>query len=164
MTLQLEHGGDVPLSIMCRNLEEAEVAIAAILSHRVGAGAVANTAGIGADATAGLVDRLVLALDGAPLNPPKEIVLDMLLAAPSNTWVPYPEMVATFVAAGMEGERAAAALRDLSWQMGHILPATDLVGFAKKIEVLAERSRAGGVYRYRLTAPGRAAVKRFRST
>ncbi len=153
----------MPLSILCRNLEEAEIAIVAILAHRVGASAGANGASIGPDAQAGLVDRLVQALDGAPLNQPKEIVLDMLLAAPSNAWVPYPEMVAAFVAAGMEGERAAAALRDLSWQMGHVLPATDLVGFAKKIEVLAERSRAGGVYRYRLTAAGRTAVERFRS-
>jgi hypothetical protein len=45
--------------------------------------------------------------------------------------------------------------------MGEFLPPQDTVGFARKIEVMAERACSGGVYRYRLTKVGRIAVTNF---
>lgn len=138
------------LLIPCQTLEEAKAAWNAIQVVRAG-GSSPPASGGEADPEAALAERIAAALHKAPMNRPKEIVLRQLLAAAPQAWVAYPDMQAALSAEGLEPERAAAALRDLSGQMGEHLPPQDTAGFGRKIEVLAERTRAGGVYRYRLT-------------
>ena len=86
-------------------------------------------------------------------------ILRALVGAPPNQWVSFnPTLVAAVE--GVTGKadarsRSAAALRHLSALMKEQLPASDLVGLQKSIEVLAARSRTGGDTMYRLTADGR---------
>jgi hypothetical protein len=51
-------------------------------------------------------------------------------------------MQAAFTAEGLGRDRAAAALRDLSWQLGEYLPPEDTAGFARKIEIMSARALA----------------------
>jgi hypothetical protein len=150
----------ISLLVCCNNLEEAGVATRAIEAYRAGHGGLALTAGA-PDPTAALAERLIVALGKAPPSKPKEIILRMLSDAEPDTWVTYPDMQNSFEKQGLDKERAAAALRDLSWQMREFLPPGDVAHFSRKIEVLAERSRAGGTYQYRLTKAGRAALDRL---
>lgn len=152
------------LLVGCDSLEEASVAIAAIKAFREGGAAAGSGAGslpAPPNADAALATHIEAALNKAPMNQPKTIVMRMLRDGSPEAWVSYPDMCKAFQAEGLDPGRAAAALRDLSWQMGQYLPPQDTAGLARKIEVMAERSRAGGVYRYRLTKAGRAAVERF---
>lgn len=60
-----------------------------------------------------------------------------------------------------KGTQAAAALRDLSWQMREYLPPEDIEGLDAYICVFAERTRSAGSFNYRLTKAGRMAVGRY---
>ena len=151
----------IALLVQCSSLEEAGVAWNAIQAFRTGAEAPADGGDLPADPTLGLAARIEKALHGAPLNQPKQIVLTMLRDGVPDAWVAYPDMQAALTAEGLTPERAAAALRDLSWQMKEFLLPDDTASFPRKIEVMAERTRAGGVYRYRLTPAGRIAVTNF---
>lgn len=150
----------IALMVQCASLEEAEVAIHAIQAFRTGHQAT-PVEGDQADPDLALSAQIEKALHGAPMNRPKEIVLTLLRDGAPDTWVAYPDMQAAFTAEGLDPERAAAALRDLSWQMGEFLLPQDVAGFSRKIEVMASRTRSGGVYRYRLTKAGRIAVTNF---
>jgi hypothetical protein len=154
----------LPISLLvpCASIEEAQIALRALEAFRTGGGVAGPP-----DASspiAGLAVRIEKALRGGPLSDTREIVLRMLLESAPGTWVEYPAIQAEFEKRGLAKERAAAALRDLSWAMKEYLPPQDVAAFPRKIEVLADRSRAGGVYRYRLTDAGRAAVRRFLET
>ena len=155
------HLPPVTLLVQCASPEEAAVAWEAIHSLRVGHQAAPTGNGSPIDPVLAHAARLEKALRGAPMNRTKEIVLTMLQAGAHDAWVAYPDMQAAFVSEGLKPERAAAAIRDLSWAMSEFLPPHDTAGFARKIEVLAERSRSGGVFRYRLTKAGRIAVTNF---
>lgn len=129
-----------------------------------GKGAIAAAA----DDSDALVERLEKALAVSPLNPQKATVLKTWLAAPKGEWVPHATVVQAFIDAAVStpdkaGGQAAAALRDLSWQVSQILPRSALTGFEKPIEALASRSRAGGSFSYRLMPEGRIAIERFLS-
>jgi hypothetical protein len=109
-------------------------------------------------------DRLIHALEKVPPNDTRTIVLRLLAATKEGEWVSFQTMVATFeaenVAHGKDAvERGAAALRDLSWQVKHYMPETDLVGTNVAIDVLATRRRFGKETRYQLTKLGRAALE-----
>lgn len=150
----------VALLIQCASLEEAEVAWHAVQAFR--AGQVETTkSDLRVDPDLALAHRIEKALHGAPMNRPKMIVLTMLRNSAPDAWVAYPEVQTAFAAVELDQERAAAALRDLSWQMREFLPPQDTAIFARKIEVMAARTRSGGVYRYRLTKVGRIAVTNF---
>lgn len=151
----------VAFLLQCASFEEAEVAWSAIRAFRAGHQVAPTSTDPQADPDLALADRIEKALHGAPMNRPKEIVLTMLRDGASDAWVAYPEIQAAFGAEGLDPERAAAALRDLSSQMGEFLPPQDTAGFVRKIEVMAARTRSGGVYRYRLTKAGRIAVTNF---
>jgi hypothetical protein len=142
-------------------LDEAKAGLAAIEAVRQKSSPALLATPKPPNADAALAQRVAAALGGSPMNRPKAMVLSMLAAAAPGEWVLYPEMKAAFLADGMEPERAAAALRDISWQLGAYLPASDTAAFARKIEVMTERSRAGGVYRYRLRPAFREAVAGF---
>lgn len=120
-------------------------------------------------AEAGLADKLEAALASSPLNPQKATVLKTWLAAPPERWVPYAEVVDAFLKAKIGASaqdatnRAAAAIRDLSYQVSQTLPRADLANYDKAIEALASRNRAVGFYFYRLTPEGRAATENFLS-
>lgn len=133
--------------------------MAALRSYRAGGGVPPANAGSASDPEAARADRLEAALRSAPLTKMKTIVLKKLLEASPRSWVPFNEVQAEFSKESIQPERASAAIRDLSTQMGN-LPPEDISGLARKIEVLAERSRVGGEYRYRLTRAGRLAVAR----
>lgn len=118
------------------------------------------------DGQAALADKLEAALARSPLNRQKATVLATWLSAPTIDWVPFPALAKAFIEGDVAPEasasaRAAAAIRDLSWQVAHTLSQHDLAGFDKAIEALASRSRAAGVYSYRLTPAGRIATERF---
>jgi hypothetical protein len=152
----------IALSVHCQSLEEAEVAIMAIKAYRKGENVLSNApTAPGPDPDKIRAERIEEALGKAPMNRPKEIVLQNLLATPPGDWLAFPDMQKAFVEEGLAQERAAAALRDISWQMGEFMPAEDVAGLQKKIEVMAERTRAGGVYQYRLTPAGRIAIRRL---
>jgi len=108
-----------------------------------------------------LADRIETALHADPLNQQRKLMLEMLLANPPGAWMSFDAMKSKFVASGMMETQASAALRDLSWQMGHRLPNRDTASLDVKITVLAERIRQNGVMNYRLTQAGRAAVEAF---
>jgi hypothetical protein len=115
-----------------------------------------------------LVQKLVAALSVSPLNPQKATILKTWLAAPDGEWVLYAKVIQAFADAGLatkgqESPRAAAALRDLSWQVAQTLTRGDLAQYDKAIEALASRSRSGGAYSYRLTPAGRTATELFLS-
>ncbi len=118
-------------------------------------------------ASEALAGRLEAALGSAPLNAQKTTVLKTWLAAPEGEWVPYADVVQAFSDAGLADSReqatnrASAAIRDLSWQVAHTLPKSDLEGFSKAIEALASRSRSSGAFSYRLTPAGRIATEQF---
>lgn len=120
------------------------------------------------DGQAALADKLEAALASSPLNRQKATVLKAWMAAPATEWVPFPALAKAFVDGGIAPEgsapaRAAAAIRDLSYQVAHTLSQHDLASFDKAIEALASRSRAAGTYSYRLTPAGRIATERFLS-
>ena len=149
---------EFPVSVPCRNMREAQIAIDAILAFRSGAAAPTSiTAG---DAEKSRSERIELALRASPVDGPKEIILRILLEAAPKRWVKFSEMQSEFGVRGIQPERASAAIRDLSSLMGR-LPAEDITGLRRHIEVLAERTRAEGEYRYRLTQAGRLAVERI---
>lgn len=133
---------------------------------------IANSRRSGPRSTAAegdMVAKLEAALASSPLNPQKATVLKTWLAAPPEKWVPYGEVVQAFRDAKIgtstqdAGNRAAAAIRDLSSQISQTLPRADLADYDKAIEVLASRNRAVGFYFYRLTPEGRAATQKFLS-
>lgn len=142
-----------------RNLGEAEVAIAAVLAFRSGDRVSARWPEVAPDPEAARAERIEAALRTAPIDRPRETILRLLLDASPKTWVPFADMQAAFKKEAIQPERASAAIRDLSRLMGQ-LPSADISGLGRKIEVLAERSRVGGEYRYRLTGAGRMAVGR----
>jgi hypothetical protein len=148
---------EFPILVEYRNLQEAEVAITAVRAFRAGGQVPAQSAGV--DPETARADRMETALRAAPMNRPKEIVLQILFDASPKAWVKFSDMQAAFRKERIQPERASAAIRDLSTLMGQ-LPPEDISGLARKIEVLAERSRVGGEYRYRLTRAGRIAAGR----
>lgn len=120
------------------------------------------------DQKARIIDGLEKALGISPLNRQKSTVLKAWLAMPEGEWLPHAKVVQAFVDAAISvpdkaGGQAAAALRDLSWQVSQVLPRSDLAQFEKPIEALASRSRSGGSFSYRLTPEGRVATERFLS-
>ncbi len=126
-----------------------------------GKGAIA----VATDDSNTLVNRLGKALAVSPPNPQKLTVLKTWVAAPEGAWVPHATVVQAFIDAAVStpdkaGGQAAAALRDLSWQVSQVLPRSDLTEFEKPIEALASRSRARGSFAYRLTPEGRIATER----
>lgn len=147
-------------SVFCTTLDEVQVAAAALAAYRRRE-AAAPVEPMNMDPSSARAERIHKALDSVPLNPQRRLLLKCLLAGAPEAWVGYPEIKAAFEETGFDHPQAAAALRDLSWQMGEFLPKDDLVGLERKIEVLAERSRSGGAYAYRLTLAGRTAVERF---
>ena len=148
--------------VQCRTPQEAEVAIAAIMAFRTGKkpGMGAATA-VPTSATTSLPNRIEVALRGAPSNPQKTLLLQLLFEVADDEWVPFDKIKKAFAKAGLKTTQAAAALRDLSWQMREFLPSEDVAGLDAFICVLAERTRSGGAFNYRLTAAGRTAVSRF---
>ena len=149
---------EFPVSVLCRNMREAQIAIDAILAFR--GGATAPTPIAAGDAEKLRSKRIEAALRVSPVDGPKEIILRILLETPPRRWVKFSEMQTEFGAKGLQPERASAAIRDLSSLMGR-LPPEDITGLRRHIEVLAERTRAEGEYRYRLTQAGRMAVERI---
>ena len=150
---------DFPVSVPCRNIREAQIAIDAILAFRSGATAPTPTPIAAGDAEKARSDRIEAALRASPVNGPKEIVLRVLFIAAPKHWVKFSEMQTEFAEKGLQPDRSSAAIRDLSSLMGR-LPPEDIAGLRRHIEVLAERTRAEGEYRYRLTQAGRMAVGR----
>jgi hypothetical protein len=144
----------------CTSLEEVKVASEAIARHRAGevAGPVPNDA---LPAPSSLANRIETALHAEPLNKQRKLLLEMLAASPAGAWLSFDTMKSKFVVNGLAETQASAALRDLSWQMGAHLPASDTAGHDAKIVVLAERSRKNGVVNYRLTPAGRIAVQAY---
>ncbi len=152
---------DVSISVHCKSIEEANVAVEAIREFRRHGTAISTSSDETASPQEAIAERIELALGKHPLNHPRQIVLQQLLSAAPEVWVPYPDIQGVLENEGLGKEQAQAALRDLSWQMKEFLPTQDVASFSRKIEVMAERSRSGGTYRYRLTAAGRMAVGRF---
>ena len=146
--------------IELRSLEEARIAEQAVLAFRQSAPPPPPKAAHG---VRDLADRLHRALCVVPLNAQKVVVIRVLQAAPEADWVSYPTIIEAFRRAGFVAEqeaeqRANAAIRDISWQMGHGMPDEDVKGLAKAIEVFASRVRSNGTFSYRLTPAGRIAA------
>lgn len=150
---------DLPISVHCRNLREAQIAIEAIVASRNGTLPPNSAPAALNDPEAARSARIEAALRTSPIDGPKEVVLRILVEAAPKHWVKFSEMQAEFGKKGIQLERASAAIRDLSSLMGR-LPAEDIAGLRRHIEVLAERTRSEGEYRYRLTQAGRLAVER----
>ncbi len=144
----------------CTSLEEVRIASEALARHRAGevAGPTPNAT---LPAPPSLADRIKAALHAEPLNKQRKLLLQVLAASPAGAWLSFDAMKSEFVAAGLAETQASAALRDLSWQMGAHLPASDTAGLDAKIVVLAERSRKNGVVNYKLTQAGRVAVQTY---
>jgi hypothetical protein len=142
--------------------EEFDKAAALVEAHRGSVRISANSA----EANHSLTARLEAALAMSPLNPQKATVLRAWLATPPSEWSPYPSVVAAFIQAGLApaeqaSAKASAAIRDLSWQVAQTFSKDELAAFDKAIEMLASRSRAAGIFSYRLTPAGREATERF---
>jgi hypothetical protein len=151
------------LSVHCQNLEEAGAALAAIAACRKSDPTTAPKADLALDQTTTLGARIKSALEKSRPNQARRILLEVLLETPAGTWRPFSDMESAFESAGLTAKQARAGLGYFSWQMGTYMPADDLLGMTKSIEVMAERSRADGVHKYRLTPAGRIAVGHFLS-
>ena len=145
----------------CRSPQEAEIALSAIEAYRAGSLSAATLplAQPGHDAT--LVDRIEKALRDYPTNPQKELVQRVLFEETAGTWVAFDKLKMAFTAAGLKASQASAALRDLSWQLGQVLPAESLANLDANICIFAERMRSAGSFNYRLTSAGREALSRI---
>jgi hypothetical protein len=150
--------------IACANLREAEIALNALQAFRALPSSPPEDEPPNLSVS-GLSMRIEATLRVTRLPELPMCILRALVGARPNLWVSYdPTLVAAVESiTGKEDarRRSAAALRHLSSLMKEQLPASDLVGFHKSIEVLASRSRTGGEYSYRLTVDGRTAVGRF---
>ncbi|MEM7422746.1 MAG: hypothetical protein AAF334_03430 [Pseudomonadota bacterium] len=161
MEAEMQKTPEPILSVHCDNIDEARVAVEAIREFRRTGVMNSSSSESSGDPQQELSQRIESALEKSPLNPSRQIVLQQLLEATPEVWVPYPHIQLAFENEDLGKEQAQAAIRDLSWQMKKFLPVDDVATFSRKIEVLAERSRSGGIFRYRLTDAGRAAVERF---
>lgn len=152
--------------VPCFSLQEVSLASEALQQHRAGMTATSEIPPgekPSLDAlhppVSSLSDRIKKALDDDPPNDQRKLMLGILLQTAPGKWRSYEIMKAEFVKNGFEEGQAAAALRDISYQMRVGLPAADVAGHEKPIFVLAERSRVGGVIHYRLTEAGRIAAE-----
>jgi hypothetical protein len=149
------------LSVHCQTLEEAGAALAAIAACRNSDPVSAPKADLPLDQTATLADRIENALEKSRPNQARRILLEILLETPVGIWRPFSDMESAFESARLAAKQAQAGLGYFSWQMGAYMPADDLLGMTKNIEVMVERSRTDGAHKYRLTPAGRIAVGQF---
>ena len=145
----------------CRSPKEAEVALAAITAFRSGSPTAAPMPNVPASDSASLVDGIEKALRDFPGNAQKDLVQRTLFEEKAGVWVPFSKLKEAFAAAGMKESQASAALRDISWQLGQVLPSEFLANLDANICVFAERMRSGGSFNYRLTTSGRQALSRI---
>jgi hypothetical protein len=154
----------IDVIIKCKTTQEAGGIVEAIRAHLGGQKPKGGEdTGPPVDATTVLSDRLEVALRGAPPNQQKNLLLQLLFDAAADEWVPFDKIKKAFTKARLKATQAAAALRDLSWQMRQFLPPEDITGLDAFICILAERTRSSGSFNYRLTKAGRMAVGRFLS-
>lgn len=142
------------------NTEELMIAARAVDDFRhLTAGVGINSGSIEMEIEAGLKH--------APANTQKLTVIERLLSAAPDDWVPFPSLGEALVnaqVAGSEDEgrnKAQAAIRDLSWQLRQTVDRAKLLNRDQPIDAFTSRSRAGGVQSYKLTDAGRLAAGRY---